>query len=498
MAKSKPMDLSKYRARLSDECLDRSGAIIKEDGSKIILDEHQEEGMLASAIALSDGEKQFSIVHPGGSGKTVLEAGIIQASQAAKDSFKSGKIKDTKDIVLTVERTLMSSVRDHIQSVLGKKVGLWGMGHRELDADVLIVNIQALQVNRKKLRKLLDPDKVSLILGDEADKFLTPQRKEIIEKFRNAVRIGFTATPEWPDERHINEIWGEIVHKLSLTEGIKKGINANPLYYLYNADLDGDEIKVANGDYDQISLAAAMKSVEIEMAIPEIYGSLDENERKNFPTLVYVPSVHTLHATTERLRQVYPDLNITSWHGSVTSSTLSREIHDFRDGKVDILVLCEMGGRGLDLPRARCIIDAYPTLSKTKLEQRHSRALRKIRPGTPEHESGFKKPFALIHHVQPKSNSFRPVTLFDIIKGLKPGQLLPRGGKGGGGTGSEGHPPIEEEVKRIADQIRSSNIRANVSLLDQADIRKMLDEIKLREDLPMADDDGFIYLPDNS
>lgn len=217
-----------------------------------------------------------------------------------------------------------------------------------------------------------------------------------------------------------------------------------------------------------------------------------KDQHKKWPALVYVPSVATVKRVKKTLQEKFPNHKITSWTGdSTTSKRLQREIKAFQSGEIDILVLCEMGGRGLNLPRARCIIDAYPTLSANKLEQRHARALRKIRKGSIAYEQGFDKPDAHIVQILPKSNSFRPRTLMDLLdvwSNYKPGQVLLKGGAGGDGSGC---PPLQEEVDEIVENMKKHPLHSKVTLLESVDV---LHEIKLREDLPMADKDGFIYL----
>lgn len=495
-----------YQDLLAEECFKRTESIRLADGNSYVLDAHQQDGMLETACALEEGKKSFAIVHPGGSGKTVLEAGIVQASQAAKkllgrhdDLIDLGDDVQSKDVVIAVERSLMSGIRDHLELALGTEVGVWGGGHKDLEPNVIVTSIQSLQRNKGSLTENLHPEQVSLIIGDEADKYLTKGRKAVLGKFRNAIKIGLTATPEWSDGRHIDEAWGEVIHHLSLREGITRGINVPPLFYMYEADIDGDSIAISGDDYDKTSLASAMKSVEIETAIPEIYKQMvPSNKRKNFPTLVYVPSVATLHATEERLKQEFAGtgLNITAWSGDISTDRLNGEIDGFQRGAIDVLVLCEMGGRGLDLPRARCIIDGYPTLSANKLEQRHSRALRRIRKGTVAERDGFEKDFALIAQVLPKSNSFKPLTLLDVLDcwpDYRPGRVLGFGSRpvqtGGG------QPPEQSEVEEIAENIRQNPVKSRLTLLENVDILEALKEKMSFADIPQADDDGFIYLP---
>ena len=409
--------IDQYRDNLAEECLSRTEEVVSDDG-KYRWDftdpknEHQQKGMEAAGSALKEGKNHIGIVHPGGTGKTVLETALVQASPAAKAPF-NGEFKDSKDLILTVERSLITNVRDHLTLMLGEDIGIWGLGKKELEPNVIVASVQALQRQGDNLIKYIDPAQVALVVGDEADKFLTKQRQELLSKFENAIHIGLTATPQWPDGRHINEAWGEIVHELTLREGIKNGINVPPMFSLYEASFDIDDVNVQSNDFEKESLSAALKRVEIELSIPEVYEQIvPERHRKKWPTLVYVPSVSTVANVTDKLKEIYPDLTITSWTGTTTSNTrLSREIKDFQKGEIDILVLCDMGGRGLNLPRARCIIDAYPTLSANKLEQRHARALRRVRKGTALAKEGYEKPFAHIAQIVPRSSAYRPVTL---------------------------------------------------------------------------------------
>lgn len=485
---------SEYRKNLSEECLARTDQIVSNDGQhQFDLDEHQESGMLEVASALKAGKDHFSVVWAGGTGKTVLEAAVIQASQAAKAPF-NGEFQKSKDLVLTVERSLTNSVRDHIAQVLNQDVGIWAMGKKELEPNVIVASVQALQRQGDRLKKYIDPKEVSLVLGDEADKFLTESRQKLLAQFDSAIHIGLTATPQWQDGRHINEAWGEIVHELSLREGIKRGINVPPMYSLYEASFDVDDVKVQANDFESDSLAAALKAIEIELAIPEVYESIvPEKRRKKWPTLVYVPSVSMVGNVTDELKKKYPDINITSWTGSITSARLSREIQDFREGNVDILVLCEMGGRGLNLPRARCIIDAFPTLSANKLEQRHARVLRRVRKGSQLAEQGYQKPFAHIAQIIPKSNSYRPVTLLDILNcwpDYRPGKVITFDKFPDLGVPGDG-PSMQDEVDEVVANMKKHPLRSKISLMEQVDV---LRQLQLLEDLPQADEDGFIYL----
>ncbi len=482
-----------YQRSLAAQCERNSETLETSDGDEITLDEHQQRAMANAAGALKSGKKSFSIVHPCGAGKTILEAALVKASQEAKANLSPTERSERKDIILTVERSMMDGIRDQIEKIIGRDVGIWGDGQKELKPNVIVASIQALQYHKDNIGKEFDPAKVSLVIGDEADKYLTENRVEVIEQFRRAQRVGCTATPQWPDGRHISTVWGEIIHKMTLKQGMEKGVNVRSRFYMYKADVDGDEIRREGQDYNKRALGKAMKSAQIENAISRIYAKLDRRERKNFPTLIYVPTLQILGEVTKRMQREFGHngLVVKSWDGDTSGGRLEDEKREFREGQIDILVLCEMGGRSLDLPRARFLIDASPTLSLNKLEQRHGRVLRTIRQGSIEAESGFRKNSSLIVQILPRSTKFRPVTLLDVLKippkDYEPGKLLGRAD----GSGEGGHGDLDE-VKRILKRFKSKALTSSVELMETSD----LSDILTLDDLPKLADDGFAYFDD--
>ena len=235
--------------------------------------------------------------------------------------------------------------------------------------------------------------------------------------------MGLTATAEWPDGRTIEDLWGRKIHQLTLKEGILKSMNAAPLFYLFEANLVESDLKIYNGDYIKKNLGAGMKAAEIHKAIPDIYKTLiPRNERKNYPTIIFVPSTELVQRVIASMRNTYASegLTINGWTGDTTTSDmLKKDVEAFNNGELDVLVLCEMGGRGLNLPRARCLIDGYPTLSANKLEQRHGRVLRKIHPESIDAKRGYEKPFSLIAQIIPESNTYKPSKVLELIRPLR-------------------------------------------------------------------------------
>lgn len=149
-----------------------------------------------------------------------------------------------------------------------------------------------------------------------------------------------------------------------------------------------------------------------------------------------------------------------------------------------------MGGRALDLPNARVLIDGYPSLSATKVEQRHGRVLRKAREST-----AWKKPFAIIAQIVPNSTKTRPVLLPDVLDcwdDFQEGRALgaPCGFYASGKGNSESGAPLGEEIRALRDVIEKASPSRFVSLVRRIDAYR---ELKLRNELPIVDPEGFIH-----
>ncbi len=475
-------DISTYRARLAEECLRRSDRLADVNGNPIYdLELHQSEAMVGIADALNEGENSALVVQSGGTGKTLLISGLVQASRAAD------RDEVYQDIVLAPERAIITNIRSHFDA-LGIDYSLYAKGERPLDRQVVLSTIQACVLGQKNKTLPFNPSKVGLIIGDEADLHITDKRRKTINDIGpNAFRLGLTATPNRLDNRDITEVWGKIIHKLSINQAITLGLVVSPVYYLLEASIDGDKIPINRGDYERRALSLAMKHIEIEKAIPDVLKKfVPESFRKDFATLVYVPSVKLAKIVAKNLQASFGEegLRVSQWDSQMSNDRLNLEIEALQNGSLDIVVLCEMGGRGLNVPRVGTIIDADPTTSFARVEQRDARCMRKS-------HIGFEKSAALIIQIIPQSNHFRPVTMMDVLSGQKeyePGILL------SGDRVPDDTLPLQL-LQRQKIELRKLLLNGRLSpALKIIEKFEMANRTKLLSELPIADENGFFFV----
>lgn len=460
------------------------------DSQGLTFEPHQREANRKILYGLRQQNREaLSVVASCGSGKTAVEINLICASQQAKEDLGiNGK---RKDILVTVGRVPVKGIRKQFND-LGFETGVWSGGDRDLEPSIIVAGVHAIQMAhaRRELRKLLPPGTIDLLVVDEADCFLTNARERLMQTLDPRIKVALTATPDWPDGRSTTDVFGPHVDRLDLRDGIMRGVNARPELLFYESEIKEEDLRVRKGDYDPATLQAAWKHAEVHMAIPEVYEHIiGQQDRKKYPTLIYVPSVKLVQATTETMQEMFGDhINVVGWNGEdTTTREMHRDMEAFNDGEVQVLVLCEMGGRGMNLENAMVLIDAYPTMSLNKLTQRHGRVLRKIREGSSLWEKGWRKNKALIAQIVPKSLKFRPALFTDILGGYQQYQQL-REGDGGGSSG----PPTEDPIDILRRRIEGRNPPNRVSLIRRIDA---LEAIRMIDELPQADRGGFFRLP---
>lgn len=493
---------NRYRVALAEEChkMARSGRILSLDAGqqKVRFDAHQRQALEAVGDLLDAGRTKLSVVHAGGGGKTVLESALLCASQVAKKRIGKSAT-GSQDVAIAIERSLVTNMRKHFDQI-DLPYGVLGMGQKpETPVNVLLATVQAMHyaAGTESEDELCPPSNVSLVIGDEADKLMTQARAELIRSFANAIRIGFTATPKRHDGVHIRELWGETADHFPLKEAMQRRICVPISYVLLEAAIDADALPRNRGDYERKGLAQAMQAIEIEKNVALVYRRVvPRGAEREFPTLVYVPSVAIVEAVTAELKTnlLTRGLCIENWIGDeLSTAKLEQEIQAFDRGEIDILVLCEMGGRGLNLPRARYLMDLFPSESLNKIEQRHSRISRKIRTGSDLEREGFRKPFAVVAQVIPRSTKLRPATLLDVLdtwEGYEPGGLVGVSKGRNRRRSRESGRVSAKEIRALIARLREGKkISSTIRVLEEVDI---LAELQRRDAIPKLNEEGWL------
>lgn len=349
---------------------------------------------------------QANILQACGSGKTWMEVAMLEASLRAKNALDHSD----PDLLIITEDAIKVWVLKTLDQQ-GMDYALWEKWKKPTDRRLVVASIQTLQRNNHRIGKILSPN-IPLIVGDEADLYITDKRKGFLANFPDALRIGFSATGLWSDGRSIEDVWGETLHRYSLSQAIHDGVLVRPKYELIESSVSMDALPDASGQYPIEELDRVLMEAEIYTGIVSTYDSLvGYNRRKEYPTIVAVPTTQLVRETARVFRQKYGrEFNIRWWTGNDTSSeTLKNDMRDFESWEVDVLIICQMGWRGMNLPNARCMLDATCSASSTRVTQLLPRVMRK------DWEDPRQKPDCMIVQLFPKTRWSHPMTLMDIF-----------------------------------------------------------------------------------
>lgn len=146
-----------------------------------------------------------------------------------------------------------------------------------------------------------------------------------------------------------------------MSQAIHDGVLVRPKYQLIESSVSLDALPDSSGNYPIEELDRVLIEAEVYTGIVNIYDAIvGLDQRKSYPTIVAVPSVHLVRIVASTFRKKYgQEINIRWWTGvDTTNLTVENDIKGFNNGEVDVLIICQMGGRGMNLQNARCMIDA--------------------------------------------------------------------------------------------------------------------------------------------
>lgn len=225
------------------------------------------------------------------------------------------------------------------------------------------------------------PYDFDLVILDEAHHALGERTREALEAFPQAVKLGFTATPYYDEERNLGNLLGEMIYGMSISEAIEAGTLSDFSNWIArtNTDLSGVEINEKTGDYNREQLGKVVDNLERNSAAAQFYKSNFEGDQ----TIVTCTTVeHAKHVAEEfqklgiAAEAIYGELR------GKRKDILER----FKAGETKVLISNKLLDEGVDLPMASRLINLRPTLSPVVAEQRGGRVLR-IDPQNPHKEA---------------------------------------------------------------------------------------------------------------
>lgn len=293
--------------------------------------------------------------------------------------------------------TLVSQAHASLERTTGKR---WAIEQADLRANPtgpLSVVASVMTMTRDERLKRFAPDAFDLIVCDEAHHALARSWVKILRHFPAAKRLLISATPDRKDEAGYRGIADHVAFDMGLADAIAQAWATPVEIATYRSHINLDGVAWSKGDFQVGALDQQIaKSVApIVRAALTLAGDLR--------TVIFTPGVQSAHVVAEALNAVRPGC-ARAIDGSMSKDDKRKAIADHKAGRYQFLTNCLMLTEGYDDEKLGCIIDAAPTASRARCEQKFGRGTR-LYPGIGdipggEHRraaiSGSPKPFVRI------------------------------------------------------------------------------------------------------
>ncbi|MEK7648199.1 MAG: DEAD/DEAH box helicase family protein [Patescibacteria group bacterium] len=217
----------------------------------------------------------------------------------------------------------------------------------------------------------------SLVCFDEAHASMTVARQKVIKQGFHilAIRVAFTATPNYSYERRLARYFKRLIHEITITEALELEMVAPMRLWVAEVDRNASTVRVIGEEgYDEDELGKIMSDVPfLEAALQCRYS--DENRKKSalLCCVTRQQAGDLAHYFKLRRPPGTPEPAV------VIGETRGRDtiLRSFDDGVVDTIINVGVLIEGWNAPRCKLLIDLAPVRSWVRATQKFFRPLTK-------------------------------------------------------------------------------------------------------------------------
>ena len=300
------------------------------------------------------GKKSPLLVMPTGAGKTVVFAAI---SKAISDNEKNV-------LILVHRRELIDQASKKLKAI-GVNHGVIAAKYKESTNNIQIASVQTLV--RRLVKNTFNPN---YIIIDEAHHAAAGSWKKIIEHFKEAYKIGCTATPIRLDGRGLADYFDDLVKGPGVAKLIKDKYLAPYKVFAPPLKINLDKVKTLGGDYQK-------KELEKQIDTVDIIGDAVQQYKKHadgLPAIAFCISIK--HATDVCNKFKDAGYKAAIVHGEMKVDDRDKAIKGLGNGKIQILTSVDVISEGTDVPDVSAAILLRPTKSEGLYLQQVGRVLR--------------------------------------------------------------------------------------------------------------------------
>ena len=300
------------------------------------------------------GKKSPLLVMPTGAGKTVVFAAISKAiSQNEKNV-----------LILVHRRELIDQASKKLKNI-GVNHGVIAVKYESSQNNIQIASVQTLI--RRLVTNKFNPH---YIIIDEAHHAAAGSWRKIIEHFKDAYKIGCTATPIRLDGRGLADYFDDLVKGPGVAKLIKDKYLAPYKVFAPPLKINLDKVKTLGGDYQK-------KELEKKIDSADIIGDAVQQYKKHadgLPAIAFCISIK--HATDVCNKFKDAGYKAAIVHGEMKVDDRDEAIKGLGNGKIQILTSVDVISEGTDVPDVSAAILLRPTKSEGLYLQQVGRVLR--------------------------------------------------------------------------------------------------------------------------
>jgi superfamily II DNA or RNA helicase len=256
----------------------------------------------------------------------------------------------------------------------------WRTAFAENNIDAGYINSDGVQGRNKKayvcmpmslnniLSLLPEKFKPDVIITDECHHSLANTWLNIYDYYKDAQRLGLTATPQRLDGKGLDNVYTDIVQTIDMQQAINAGYLAQPLVIV--PEQYKMKIRINNGDYDVSEQAELLGKVRIIGDVIQQYSNIFSG----LPVMVACSTSEHANIMTKAFRDA--GWKFEHIHSGLNYHERKQMIREIRTRKLNGLCSIGIGVEGLDLPGLYGLFWLRRTLSVTIYLQFIGRVLR--------------------------------------------------------------------------------------------------------------------------
>lgn len=325
---------------------------------------YQATAVRALRKALSSERNRVVAVGPTGCGKTHIAAMLLRSQPQTRALFVVHRYELADQAYQALTR---AGIRAGI--VMAQEEQLHGDGRVDLGARVQVASVQTL-VRRA------GPERVDLIIFDEAHRVLADSYQTIAKRYPEAAVLGLTATPERTDGRGLADFFHDMLVIARPSELHASHHLADPRWFGapagYRAKLKERlrGVRSSGGDFMPSDLERAVDNRFLMGKVVSETLRLAPGRSK----AVFAGSVEH----SRKLATAFRRAGVKAMHLDGETPAAEREtmLEDLRAGRIEAICNYDVLSEGWDLPELGCVVLARPFRSLTRYMQCVGRGMR--------------------------------------------------------------------------------------------------------------------------